>query len=511
VWALRTGRAPDRLAARERACEARCGLESADSVPEPIVVGRKSPFDALSGRRVGLALESTVKIVSPSTLTASLAAALLACSSSSGDDATSYALNVTKAGTGTGTVTSTAGGIDCGTTCTASFASGTDVTLSASADTGSAFGGWGGACSGTGRCVLDMTADRSVVATFRPARYSLAVSKAGSGSGTVTSGSDIDCGFLCSGVYVHGTQMTLTATAASGSTFAGWSGACTGTQDCVVDMTAARVVTATFDGGGADAQPSAGCGRVRTLQNGTVTVESDGPRTYILRAPDDYDNTRPYRLVLAYHWRYADAQAVAGQGFYGLWGLANGSTIFVAPTGTNENDMGMGWPNVGGKDVAFTDAILAQVEADLCVDRSRVFATGWSWGAGMSYALACERASVLRGVAVYSAGEITSYTECAQGPVAYWAAHGVSDDVLGIATGRSMRDRFVSANGCTPQTPPEPSPGARTHLCTAYDGCSDGHPVTWCAFDGGHMWDPIDGGQASTWVPSQVWSFITGF
>lgn len=447
-----------------------------------------------------------MKTLSLAVVTASVAAVLVACSSSSGDDP-SYALTV--ATSGSGTVTSTAGEIECGTTCAATFASGTSVTLSAAAAAGSTFRGWSGACSGTGRCVVSMTEDRSVVATFGPATYALAVRKAGSGSGIVTSGSDIDCGFRCSGAYEHGSQVTLTATAAAGSSFAGWSGGCTGTQDCVVEMTAARAVTATFDGGGADAQPSAGCGKARTLQNGTVTIESGGPRSYILRVPDGYDNTHPYRLVLAYHWRYADAQAVAGQGYYGLWNLADGSTIFVAPTGTDEDDMGMGWPNSEGKDVAFTDAILAQVEADLCIDRSRIFATGWSWGAGMSYALACERPDVFRGVALYSAGEITYYSACPQGPIAYWAAHGVSDDVLGVETGRTMRDRFVSANGCTPQTPPAPGPGA--HVCTAYGDCAEGHPVTWCEFDGGHMWNPIDTGQTSTWIPSQVWSFITGF
>src|SRR5262249_55282485 len=47
--------------------------------------------------------------------------------------------------------------------------------------------------------------------------------------------------------FASGTSVTLTATAASGSTFAGWSGACTGTSTCTVSMTAAQSVTATFN------------------------------------------------------------------------------------------------------------------------------------------------------------------------------------------------------------------------------------------------------------------------
>ncbi len=75
--------------------------------------------------------------------------------------------------------------------------------------------------------------------------YTLTVSKAGTGAGTVTGG-PINCGATCSATVAGGTSVTLTATAASGSTFTGWSGACTGTGTCAVSMTAARSVTATF-------------------------------------------------------------------------------------------------------------------------------------------------------------------------------------------------------------------------------------------------------------------------
>jgi beta-glucanase (GH16 family) len=85
---------------------------------------------------------------------------------SCGGGGTSYTLSVTRAGAGTGTVTSNPGGINCGSTCSASYASGTAVTLSAAPASGSTFGGWSGACVGTGTCVTTMTAARSVTATF---------------------------------------------------------------------------------------------------------------------------------------------------------------------------------------------------------------------------------------------------------------------------------------------------------------------------------------------------------
>jgi aryl-phospho-beta-D-glucosidase BglC (GH1 family) len=75
-------------------------------------------------------------------------------------------LTVTKAGTGSGTVTSSPSGINCGSTCGASYSNGTSVTLTFAAGSGSTFAGWIGACSGSGTCTVSMTAARSVTATF---------------------------------------------------------------------------------------------------------------------------------------------------------------------------------------------------------------------------------------------------------------------------------------------------------------------------------------------------------
>jgi hypothetical protein len=163
-------------------------------------------------------------------------------------------LTVTKVGSGDGTVTSSPTGITCGTTCSASFASGTSVTLTATAFSGSTFTGWSGAgCSGTGTCVVTMSAAQAVSASFTQ-MYTLTVTSAGNGSGTVTSSpSGITCGATCSASFASGTSVTLTATAFSGSTFTGWSGAgCSGTGTCVVTMSATQSVAATFMVSGID-------------------------------------------------------------------------------------------------------------------------------------------------------------------------------------------------------------------------------------------------------------------
>jgi uncharacterized repeat protein (TIGR01451 family) len=146
-----------------------------------------------------------------------------------------------------GTVTSAPAGIDCGATCSADFAPGTIVTLTALAGTDAAFTGWSGACSGTGACNVTMDTAKSVTATFAAA-FTLTVTKVGTGSGYVTSApAGIGCGVTCSTGFDPGTVVILGKSPAAGSVFAGWSGACTGTGNCTVTMSQSRAVTATFN------------------------------------------------------------------------------------------------------------------------------------------------------------------------------------------------------------------------------------------------------------------------
>jgi uncharacterized repeat protein (TIGR02543 family) len=168
----------------------------------------------------------------------------------------SYTLTVRTTGTGNGTVTSTPLGINCGNDCMESYATGGTVRLTASAANGSRFTGWGGACSGTTStsCTVTMNAAQNVTATFSPIpTYALTVNKAGTGSGTVSSDLEgisrkrISCGNSCTESYFSGTDVRLTATANNGFTFAGWSGACSGTStSCTVKMDTAKTATATF-------------------------------------------------------------------------------------------------------------------------------------------------------------------------------------------------------------------------------------------------------------------------
>jgi hypothetical protein len=184
-------------------------------------------------------------------------------------------LTVTKVGTGTGTVTSSDSNINCGGTCSYTYATPTTVTLTAAVTSAqTVFGGWTGCTTTSGlTCSVAVSGAANVTATFN-GPVALTVARTGSGSGTVTSADAlISCGTTCSAAYTYNTSSTLTATAASGSVFTGWSGGgCSGTGTCVVTLTAATTVTANF------ALPSF----TAALSSTTLTVAAGGTVTDIL-------------------------------------------------------------------------------------------------------------------------------------------------------------------------------------------------------------------------------------
>jgi hypothetical protein len=159
------------------------------------------------------------------------------------------ALNVSQSGSGT--VTSNPAGINCGPTCSASYAGDTPVVLTAAPASGWNFSSWGGDCSGTSTtCTIIMNSAKSVTATFTQnptTTYPLNIS-AISGSGTVTSNpTGINCGADCTENYTSGTSVTLTAAPASGWSFSSWGGDCSGTSTtCTITINSAKNVTVTF-------------------------------------------------------------------------------------------------------------------------------------------------------------------------------------------------------------------------------------------------------------------------
>jgi len=212
-------------------------------------------------------------------------------------------LTVVTIGSGQGLITG--GGLNCSSSstanCTAIEASGASITLTATPLGNSVFAGWSGAgCSGTGPCTIAMNQAESVVAAF-VLEYSLTVVPAGSGSGQV-GGGGLACSTAstagCLAFEFAGTVATLSAVAAAGSTFTGWSGGgCAGTGTCAVAMTQAVTVTATFaadytlsvtpggNGGGTVTGGGIACSSGSSV--GCVLSEAPGTVVTLSAAPSD--------------------------------------------------------------------------------------------------------------------------------------------------------------------------------------------------------------------------------
>ncbi len=253
---------------------------------------------------------------------------------------------------------------------------------------------------------------------------------------------------------------------------------------------------------GAAPVPSAGCGKDPPASGRQSITAGGTTRELILDLPDPYDKTHPYRLIFGFHGAKYSAEWVAtGQApangvalsgpYFGIESASAGSAIFVAPQAA-----GGGW---AASDLAFVDALLAQLEAQLCIDETRVFSVGFSMGAIMTLRLACERADVFRGVAPMS-GSLPSPCPAGQ-PIAYWSAHATNDQTISPSQGQAARDKFIERNGCGTQTS---APDAND--CVTYQGCKAGYPVTWCTFTGTSS--EQNGHEPAPFAGPAIWKFI---
>ncbi len=161
-------------------------------------------------------------------------------------DLPQLALSVATGGVGKGRVKSDAGAIDCPGACTSSQEQGLTVTLTASAQPGSRFTGWTGACTGTGPCSVTFDAAKAVTATFAPAAP-VPVKVAIRGKGRVVSTpAGVSCPGRCSGTFTADGAVALRAIPAKGYELVAWTGACHGRGTCKVVAHAASSVVAMF-------------------------------------------------------------------------------------------------------------------------------------------------------------------------------------------------------------------------------------------------------------------------
>ena len=190
---------------------------------------------------------------------------------------------------------------------------------------------------------------------------------------------------------------------------------------------------------------------------------------------------------------------VASAGYNGLKSLANNTAIFATAdglTGSNSETSGTGWWNANGGDMKLVQIMLDKINAGLCIDQSKIFSTGFSFGGMMSYTLPFEF-NVFRAVAPCSGKTgVIPYTEKYTNAVPILAFHGDSDTFVATNLGKAFFDKYAARNKCGTQTQAVTPNG-----CVQYQGCT--MPSTWCLFPGGH----------TTWSeqPAAIWKFFSQF
>ena len=266
---------------------------------------------------------------------------------------------------------------------------------------------------------------------------------------------------------------------------------------------------------GNDPTPSKGCGKDNTLKNYFKFTGGGIEHEVYLDLPENYDKNKPYRLVFGMHCMGGSAQNVAkNEHYYGYRDQkgAKESTIFVAPHGYTDN---MPWRCGDNKDHLFFDEILTYLNDNLCVDTSRVFSSGFSFGAMFSNSLAQTFQHRLRGVVVFATADQVIYLPKNAGkPIAWMGTVGLSDGTCPPSMGRSARDRILKNNGpeghtdCTGEKATEYANNGG-HVCYDYKTVDPRFPVKWCTFSGGHQWDMRENGKL--WASDVGWEFITQF
>jgi len=259
---------------------------------------------------------------------------------------------------------------------------------------------------------------------------------------------------------------------------------------------------------------SEGCNKPTTVTNGKKTITSTGQqRTYIIDIPANYDMSKPYRFFYTSHWIGSTSEAVQQQNYYFLKPLANAANepaIFVAPQAD-----GSTWQQ---KDHALFDDILAYVKQNLCIDTTRVFATGFSFGGMITYSLSVNHQKDIRAAVGIAPANYNIYlpTKTHQ-PIAWMQTTGMGDTTCPWIQGSSTTQgsKFIAIergtdNGCmVPATIPIWTSGA--HVCYDIPGCKPEFPTKVCTFNGPHTNIANDPGSNTNWIPAESWKFFTQF
>jgi polyhydroxybutyrate depolymerase len=249
------------------------------------------------------------------------------------------------------------------------------------------------------------------------------------------------------------------------------------------------------------ARPSAGC-KADLIENGRrleQTIEVDGvKRLYILDVPNSVRPRTPAPLLFDFHgfghsgagvWNVSKFRDLAEEGGF-VTVYPDGLPVRIPLRGELQERPGWQMTDTDNRDLAFVRALLDDLEKRYCIDRSRVFSTGFSNGAFFSSLLGCVMADRFAAVAPVSGGPLSIECRPSRG-VPVLIQHGRQDELIGTDRARASRDQWVTANQCKETT---------EAACERRSACRDGAVVVYCEEDYAHTWPP----QAT----ERIWKFF---
>ena len=279
--------------------------------------------------------------------------------------------------------------------------------------------------------------------------------------------------------------------------------------------------------------PSKGCGVDSKLQSTgqnsnakKYNMTSAGlNREYWVTLPKNYDKTKPYKILFAMHCMGSNAEDFTNHTpdqdhpspYYGQQNLdKENNYIFVAPRGDTD---GSPWRTGDNKDHIFFDELLTLLEENYCIDTSRVFVTGFSFGSMYTNSLAQVFQHRIRAVVTYAVADWNIYIPTNAGkPIAWMDVHGSQDNLCSYNRVNSSVTRILKNNGpngtdvSDEVNQAQKYSGGNTHVCYDFKKVDPRFPVKLCTWGGGHQWTAYDNGNwQNTWVPQEVRKFFEQF
>jgi len=267
-------------------------------------------------------------------------------------------------------------------------------------------------------------------------------------------------------------------------------------------------------------RPSAGYGKdLGDFKSGIHTMTSAGlERQYTIDIPDNYDKNTPYRLMFAMHMLGGHMNTMVNNKFYGLKTFAerdNVPAIFVAPEGYTDQSP---WRTRDDKDHIFFADMLALFKEKLSIDTTRIFSSGFSYGAMVTYSLSLDFQKDLRAVACFAPANWNIYLPPEKHePIAFYSTTGTNDGTCKWINSDARQEggkycvlRHLADNGVS--VPPEiPLATSPTHVTTEFQGTKEGYPVIFGSFVGGHSDSQRDPGSNVNWIYKESWDFFQRF